>query len=130
MPLRLALGVRGTVAGHRLGALEGGGYLPPSNASLGGFGARPPWGGGVHCEGFPSFPFPHTHNTHTTFDQNRSVKENYSHSRTDAVEYRGFSQQQAMQNKPGDSPALTNAHRYPSWEAKRTPYTMAEGSDF
>ena len=25
MPLRLALGVRGTVAGHRLGALEGGG---------------------------------------------------------------------------------------------------------
>ena len=29
MPLRLALGVRGTVAGHRLGALEGGGYLPP-----------------------------------------------------------------------------------------------------
>ena len=35
MPLRLALGVRGIVAGHRLGALEGGGYLPPSsNASL------------------------------------------------------------------------------------------------
>ena len=30
MPLRLALGVRGTVAGHRLGALEGGGgFLPP-----------------------------------------------------------------------------------------------------
>ena len=30
MPLKLALGVRGTVAGHRLGALEGGGgYLPP-----------------------------------------------------------------------------------------------------
>ena len=31
MPLSLALGVRGTVAGHRLGALEGGGggYLPP-----------------------------------------------------------------------------------------------------
>ena len=32
MPLRLALGVRGTVAGPRLGALEGaggGGYLPP-----------------------------------------------------------------------------------------------------
>ena len=32
MPLRLALGVRGTVAGHRLGALEeggGGGCLPP-----------------------------------------------------------------------------------------------------
>ena len=27
MPLKLALGVRGTVAGHRLGALEGGGYL-------------------------------------------------------------------------------------------------------
>ena len=38
-PLRPALGTRGTVAGHRLGALEGGGggggYLPPSNASLG-----------------------------------------------------------------------------------------------
>ena len=30
MPLKLALGVRGTVAGHRLGALEGGGGdLPP-----------------------------------------------------------------------------------------------------
>ena len=32
MPLKLALAVRGTVAGHRLGALEGGGrggYLPP-----------------------------------------------------------------------------------------------------
>ena len=34
MPLRLALGVRGTVAGDRLGALEGGGASPPSNASL------------------------------------------------------------------------------------------------
>ena len=35
MPLKPALGVSGTVAGHRLGALEGGGgYLPPpSNAS-------------------------------------------------------------------------------------------------
>ena len=31
MPLKLALGVRGTVAGHRLGALEGGGS---TNASL------------------------------------------------------------------------------------------------
>ena len=30
MPVRLALAVRETVAGHRLGALEGGGgYLPP-----------------------------------------------------------------------------------------------------
>ena len=29
MPLKLALGVRETVAGHRLGALEGRGYLPP-----------------------------------------------------------------------------------------------------
>ena len=28
-PLRPALGVRGTVAGHRLGALEGMGYPPP-----------------------------------------------------------------------------------------------------
>ena len=29
MPLKLALGVRGTVAGHRLGALEGGGGTSP-----------------------------------------------------------------------------------------------------
>ena len=29
MPLRLALGVRGTVAGKRLGALDGGGLPPP-----------------------------------------------------------------------------------------------------
>ena len=36
MPLRLALGVRGTVAGRRLGALEGGGgYLPPFQCSPG-----------------------------------------------------------------------------------------------
>ena len=35
MPMRLALAVRETVAGHRLGALEGGGVTsPPSNASL------------------------------------------------------------------------------------------------
>ena len=35
MPLKLALGVRGTVVGHRLGALEGGVPPPrPSNASL------------------------------------------------------------------------------------------------
>ena len=41
MPLRLALGVRGTVAGRRLGALEGGGVPPPpSNASLGGGGGH------------------------------------------------------------------------------------------
>ena len=32
MPLKLALGVRETVAGHRLGALEEGGVPPPSNA--------------------------------------------------------------------------------------------------
>ena len=41
MPLSLELGVRGTVAGRRLGALEGGGggYLPPpSDASLYGTG--------------------------------------------------------------------------------------------
>ena len=38
MPMRLALGVRGTVAGHRRGGLGGGGGYPPpppSNASLG-----------------------------------------------------------------------------------------------
>ena len=35
MPLKLALGIRGTVAGHRLGTLPGGGGAPPpSNASL------------------------------------------------------------------------------------------------
>ena len=33
MPLSLALAVRGTVAGHRLGALEEGGTSPPSNAA-------------------------------------------------------------------------------------------------
>ena len=46
IPLRLALGVRRTVAGQRLGALEGAGATsPPSNASLwGGGGAlEPPW---------------------------------------------------------------------------------------
>ena len=47
MPLRLALGVRGTVAGHRLGALEGGGgYLPlpmhPSGRGLPTPGPPPP----------------------------------------------------------------------------------------
>ena len=34
MPVKLALVVRETVAGHRLGALEGGGGTSPSNASL------------------------------------------------------------------------------------------------
>ena len=51
MPLRLALGVRGTVAVHRLGALErGGGYLlphsvhPPTPLGGGGWGfRRMPW---------------------------------------------------------------------------------------
>ena len=39
MPLKPALGVRGTVAGHRLGALEGGGgYLPPFQCIPGGGG--------------------------------------------------------------------------------------------
>ena len=46
MPLRLALGVRGTVAGHRLGALEGGegggGYFPPFKASLASVHLHPP----------------------------------------------------------------------------------------
>ena len=44
MPLRLAPGVREPVAGHRLGALggRGGGYLPPSNASLPGSTPPPP----------------------------------------------------------------------------------------
>ena len=34
MPLKLALGVRGTVAGHRVSALGGGGNPPPSNVTL------------------------------------------------------------------------------------------------
>ena len=38
MPVRLALGVRGTVAGHRLGALEGGGGTPPFQSIAGGAG--------------------------------------------------------------------------------------------
>ena len=46
MPSKLALGVRGTVAGHTLGALEGGGGTSPlSNASLakgGGSSSAPP----------------------------------------------------------------------------------------
>ena len=41
MPLKLALGLRGTVAGHRLGALEGGGYLPQ-------FQCTPSWGAGMY----------------------------------------------------------------------------------
>ena len=40
MPLKPALAVRGTVAEHRLGALEGGGTSTPSNASLGGGGGH------------------------------------------------------------------------------------------
>ena len=45
MPLKLALGVRETVAGHRLGALEGGGgYLPPSFQCIPGVTPPPsPW---------------------------------------------------------------------------------------
>ena len=42
MPLSLALAVRETVAGRRLGALKGGGLPPPSNASLGGGGVIAP----------------------------------------------------------------------------------------
>ena len=43
MTVKLELGVRETAAGHRLGALEGGGGSPPpSNTSLGGLGV---WGG-------------------------------------------------------------------------------------
>ena len=52
MPLRLALGVTGTVAGHRLGALEGGG-LAQGLGMRGGGGTSPlfqciPWAGGSH----------------------------------------------------------------------------------
>ena len=49
MPSRLALGVRGTVAGHSLGALEGGGVPPPSNAHLRGGGSC--FGCGAACRG-------------------------------------------------------------------------------
>ena len=57
MPLRLALAVRETVAGRRLGALEGGGYAPPPPNSTHTGGTLPPFqcisGGGVggHKEG-------------------------------------------------------------------------------
>ena len=47
MSSRMALGVRGTVAGHRLGALEGGGTSPPSDASLLVGGLRCARGGGA-----------------------------------------------------------------------------------
>ena len=57
MPLSLALAVRGTAAGHRLGALEGGGvYPPPSNASL----RTPEVGRGYEGVG------PHEHRAHTS----------------------------------------------------------------
>ena len=48
MPLKPALAVRGTVAGHRLGALEGGGGSPLPMHSWGP--ATNTWGGG---EGLP-----------------------------------------------------------------------------
>ena len=41
MPLRLALGVRGTVAGHRLGALKGGGVNPRDALERGGVPPHP-----------------------------------------------------------------------------------------
>ena len=47
MPLKLALGVRGTAAGHRLGAVEGGGdYLSPFQCIPGGGEAE-----GERCDG-------------------------------------------------------------------------------
>ena len=53
MPLKLALGVRETVAGHRLGALEGAVTAPPSHASLGGggYGVDPPSHWSRFCSG-------------------------------------------------------------------------------
>ena len=39
MPLKLALGVRETVAGYRLGPLEGGGVTPPPFQCIPGVGA-------------------------------------------------------------------------------------------
>ena len=52
MPLTLALGVRETVAGHRLGALEGGGVPPMSHREL----PPPP---------FTMHPWPGPHNRRT-----------------------------------------------------------------
>ena len=40
MPLKLAVGIRETVAGHRLGALEGGVTPPPFQCIYGGGGAN------------------------------------------------------------------------------------------
>ena len=43
VPLTLALGVRETVAGHRLGALEGGGGASPFQCIPGGGGIKAQW---------------------------------------------------------------------------------------
>ena len=65
MPLRLALGVRGTVAGHRLGAFEGGGGVtsPPSHASLHSP-PPPPFSLAYRCSGTP--PCLHTMVVHNS----------------------------------------------------------------
>ena len=52
MPLKLALGVRETVAGRRMGALEGGGWVPPPPFQCipgGGVGAVPGPGPGIQA---------------------------------------------------------------------------------
>ena len=54
MPLKLALGVRGTVAGHRLGALEGGGWVPPPPLPM--HPPPPPPPAIVPCASSPSAP--------------------------------------------------------------------------
>ena len=48
MPLKLALAVRGTVAGHRLGAREGGGVQQPDGMSHRGY---PPPPSNASCRG-------------------------------------------------------------------------------
>ena len=52
MPLRVAFAIRGTVAGHRLGALDRGGGVPPSQGIPGG-------GGGGLAYGVPNSGLPH-----------------------------------------------------------------------
>ena len=43
--------------------------------------------------------------THALFHENRSAKENFSHSKTDALENRGCSQQQAIHRQTGVEPS-------------------------
>ena len=61
MPLRLALGVRETAVGHRLGAPAGGGYLPPFQCIPGSGVVPPPHGHfGTRCSHLAIVEIPET----------------------------------------------------------------------